>query len=92
MERALLMQLDRRGKKIVLAAHCIVNQSSRVQGLVQHLAVLKQVVNLLQKQCVGVIQMACPELTYASVSRGPHTREEYGTPNIESILGKSPHQ
>lgn len=82
------MQLDRRSRKIVLAAHCILNQNSRVQGLAQHPAMLNQVVNLLQKRHVGVIQTPCPELTYAGVNREPRVREEYGTPEYREHCQK----
>ena len=71
---------DKRGRKIVVVAHCILNQNSRVQGIAYYAGMINEIVDVLRKYEVGVIQMPCPELTYAGLLRPRQTREQYDTP------------
>lgn len=68
---------DVRSGKVVLVAHCILNQNSRALGLAKKSGVVNEVVEFLVRSGVGIIQMPCPEFTYAGVSRQPKTREQY---------------
>lgn len=72
---------DERYGKIVVVAHCILNQNSRVLGLARHPAVVDEVVDVLRRHNVGFLQIPCPELTYAGAKRPSRSREEYDTPN-----------
>ncbi|RLI20442.1 hypothetical protein DRO54_06320 [Candidatus Bathyarchaeota archaeon] len=71
---------DQRGKKIVIVAHCILNQNSRVQGLANFPATMKPIVETLLEHEVGIIQMPCPELLYAGYKRWAQTKDQYDTP------------
>ncbi|MEA2089947.1 MAG: hypothetical protein U9O89_04215 [Thermoproteota archaeon] len=82
------MQSDRRSKKVAAIVHCILNQNSRVYGLAHYPAMVDEIVNLLQKHHIGVMQMPCPELTYAGVNREPRTREGYNTPKFRKHCKK----
>lgn len=73
------MLRDRRSGKIALVAHCILNQNSRASGLVEKSSAITEIVELLIHNGLGIIQMPCPELAYAGVSRTPQTREQYDT-------------
>ncbi|MEM3011260.1 MAG: hypothetical protein QXE76_05565 [Candidatus Bathyarchaeia archaeon] len=75
-----MLHSDNRSGKIVLLAHCILNQNARVQGLAYYEGMISEVVNVLQKHGVGIIQMPCPETTYAGLRRPPLTKEQYDTP------------
>jgi predicted secreted protein len=75
---------DKRCGKIVVLAHCILNQNSRVSGLARYSAVIDEVVDLLREYGVGLLQMPCPELTYAGARRPSKTREEYDTPSYRT--------
>lgn len=68
---------DKRSGKIVLVAHCILNQNSRALGLAWKKGAVDEVVDFLMRSGVGIIQMPCPELTYAGSLRKPKTREQY---------------
>ena len=70
---------DKRGKKIVIVAHCILNQNSRVQGLANFPGTIKLVVETLLEYEVGIVQMPCPELLYAGYKRWAQTKEQYDT-------------
>jgi len=71
---------DKRSHKIVIVAHCILNQNSRVQGIAYYAGMINEIVDVLRKHEVGIIQMPCPELTYAGLLRPSQTKEQYGTP------------
>jgi len=71
---------DKRSRKIVVVAHCILNQNSRVQGIAYYPGMINEIVDVLRKYEVGIIQMPCPELTYAGLLRPSQTKEQYDTP------------
>jgi len=71
---------DRRSRKIVVVAHCILNQNSRVLGIAYYPGMINEIVDILRKYEVGVIQMPCPELTYTGLLRENQTKEQYNTP------------
>ena len=68
---------DKRSKKIALVAYCILNQNSRVLGLAERPSAITEIVEFLVRMDVGIIQMACPELTYAGILRKSQTKDEY---------------
>ncbi|MGQ9460445.1 MAG: CD3072 family TudS-related putative desulfidase [Candidatus Bathyarchaeaceae archaeon] len=71
---------DKRSRKIVVVAHCILNQNSRVFGIAYYPAMINEIVDVLRKYEVGIIQMPCPELTHAGLLRCSQTKEQYATP------------
>jgi len=71
---------DKRSRKIVVVAHCILNQNSRVLGIAYYPGMVNKIFDVLRKYEVGVIQMPCPELTYAGLLRVSQTKEQYDTP------------
>ena len=79
---------DERCGKIVVVAHCILNQNSRVLGLAYYPAVIGEVVDVLRRYNIGFLQMPCPELTYAGIKRPSKTKEEYNTPNYRKHCRK----
>ncbi|MDH5389541.1 MAG: hypothetical protein OEX10_00110 [Candidatus Bathyarchaeota archaeon] len=71
---------DKRSRKIVVVAHCVLNQNSRVQGIAYYAGMINEIVDLIRKHEVGIVQMPCPELTYAGLLRPSQTKEQYDTP------------
>ncbi|MBE0511797.1 DUF523 domain-containing protein [Candidatus Bathyarchaeota archaeon] len=71
---------DKRSRKIVVVAHCVLNQNSRVQGIAYYAGMINEIVDVIRKHEVGIIQMPCPELTYAGLLRPSQTKEQYDTP------------
>ena len=81
MQEALdAMIQDKRSRKIVIVAHCILNQNSRVQGIAHYAGMINEIIDVIRKNEVGIIQMPCPELTYAGLLRPSQTKEQYDTP------------
>jgi predicted secreted protein len=65
---------DKRSGKIALIAHCILNQNSRASGLAERSSVITEIAEFLIRNEIGIIQMSCPELAYAGVSRQPQLK------------------
>ncbi|MCK4327866.1 MAG: DUF523 domain-containing protein [Candidatus Diapherotrites archaeon] len=64
------MFTDERSKQIVLVSHCILNQNSISDGTADYPAAINEIVELLLKSNIGVIQMPCPELLCIGLDRG----------------------
>ena len=76
------MVQDVRSGKVVLVAHCVLNQNSRVSGSAHYPAVVSEILDVLTRHNVGIVQMPCPELLYAGLSRASRTKEQYNTPQF----------
>ena len=61
---------DSRSKSIVFFAHCILNQNSISDGTATSPGSVKEIMELLCKSDVGVVQMPCPELMSLGLDRG----------------------
>jgi len=70
---------DKRSGRIAIVVHCILNQNSRVLGLAERSSMITEIVEILMCKKIGILQMPCPELTYAGVSRQPQTKDQYDT-------------
>jgi predicted secreted protein len=71
------MLKDKRSRRIAIVAHCILNQNSRVFGLAERSSAIVEIVEFLIRNDMGIIQMPCPELTYAGILRKGQTKDEY---------------
>ncbi len=70
---------DKRSGRIAVVAHCILNQNSRVLGLAERPSMITEIVEFFLRKKIGIVQMSCPELTYAGVLRKPQTKDQYST-------------
>ncbi|MFZ5966365.1 MAG: CD3072 family TudS-related putative desulfidase [Bacillota bacterium] len=61
---------DARSKKIVLVAHCILNQNSISDGTANFPGTNESILNLLLQANVGIVQLPCPELHCLGLDRG----------------------
>jgi len=82
------MLKDKRSRKVAIVAHCILNQNSRVFGLVERSSALAEIVEFLILNDMGIIQMPCPELTYAGILRKSQTKNQYGDAMFRSHCKK----
>jgi len=64
------MFTDVRSKRLMLVAHCVLNQNSISDGTAEFPASNLQAVNLLLHSQIGIIQMPCPELHCLGLARG----------------------
>ena len=79
---------DKRSGRIAIVAHCILNQNSRVLGLAERSSMITEIVEFLMRKKMGIVQMSCPELIYAGVSRQPQTKDQYDTAMFRSHCRK----
>jgi predicted secreted protein len=75
---------DERSGRIAVVAHCILNQNSRVLGLAERTSVITEIAEFLMCNDIGIIQMPCPELSYAGILRKRKTKDEYDTATFRS--------
>lgn len=60
---------DKRSKKIVLVAHCILNQNSKIDACAYYPGAILGATKKLLNANVGIIQLPCPELLYLGLDR-----------------------
>ncbi len=73
----------KRSKKIVLLAHCILNQNARVRGSASHSGAITDVVKVLVESGVGIVQLPCVETTHFGVHRWAGTQKQFATPSYQ---------
>ena len=74
-----------RKKKILIVAHCILNQNSVVHPLARAKGAYTAIVEKILKEEIGIIQLPCPELLHLGEDRPPTTKEEYDTPKFREL-------
>lgn len=60
---------DRRSKKVIIIAHCLLNQSAISDGTADYASQFTELIDLLIKNRIGIIQLPCPELTCLGLDR-----------------------
>jgi predicted secreted protein len=78
---------DSRSRRIVLVAHCLLNQNAKVEGLASHSGVFAPILRALEQAGVGIVQLPCPELAHLGPLRplGTDTVEQYDTPEYRAV-------
>lgn len=71
----------KRGKKIAIVSHCILNVNAKVDGLATYSASVNELVTAFQEQNIGLVQLPCPELLYLGPKRWGMTKNQYDTTN-----------
>lgn len=74
----------KRGKRLVLTSHCILNQNSVVCPLARAKGPF-YIVNMLVEEGIGIIQLPCPEFKYLGLGRKPMSKEEYDSPEYRKL-------
>jgi predicted secreted protein len=69
-----------RSRRIILAAHCLLNQNSVIPGEARSTGVMKTAVDWIDGQGWGILQLPCPEFTFLGPDRPSMTRAQYDTP------------
>jgi predicted secreted protein len=66
---------DKRSRKVILVAHCILNQNAKMDKTAYYPGAVSEVAQILIDSGVGIVQMPCPELHCLGLDR----REETGS-------------
>lgn len=76
---------DLRSRRIIVVINCILNQNARDFGAAITQGMNTEVMSILAKHGVGVLQMPCPEMTYLGLTRerpaGKTIRDVLDTPS-----------
>lgn len=72
---------DRRSKRVLFLAHCVLNQNAISDGTASFSGVNETILRLLLDANVGIVQMPCPEMNCLGLDRGD--REGANRPLLE---------
>jgi len=61
---------DRRSKRVVFIAHCILNQNAKLDGCAHYPGAIREVAEVILASGCGVAQLDCPELVQLGLDRG----------------------
>ncbi len=76
--------LDARSRRVILLAHCLLNQNSVVVGKARMPGPVKEILELLSDSGVGIVQLPCPELTYYGLRRFWAVKEQFDNPGFRA--------
>ena len=77
--------MARRGKRLVLLAHCILNQNAVVQPLAREAGARSGIVRACLEAGLGMLQLPCPELVARGPARAQAERPSYDTPEYRAL-------
>lgn len=69
----------KRSKKMILLSHCILNSNSKVEGLSLYKSFIMELLEILYKKDIGIIQLPCPEMHIYGIKRWGHVKEQFDT-------------
>ncbi len=87
---------DHRSKRVLLVAHCVLNQNAKIDRCAYYPGVITEAVEVLIASGVGLIQMPCPELLCLGldrqVERGATTTIESEDMRVARLMAKEENQ
>lgn len=72
---------DRRGRRLVVLAHCILNQNAKLDRCAHCEGAVRAVVEVLLDEGVGIVQMECPEMLHLGLDR---LTDPAASPSVEA--------
>lgn len=63
------MFCDQRSKKVIITAHCLLNQNSISDGTADLPSQFDKVIHLIMNHNIGIIQLPCPEFACLGLNR-----------------------
>ncbi|MGL4403342.1 MAG: CD3072 family TudS-related putative desulfidase [Fusobacteriaceae bacterium] len=67
----------KRGKEIILVAHCILNQNSVVLPYGKEMKEFRGFISRCMEENIGIIQLPCPETEVYGLKRWGHVKEQF---------------
>jgi predicted secreted protein len=80
---------DRRSKKVILVAHCLLNQNARIDHCAYFPGAMAETARAIVDSGVGVLQMPCPELQCLGLDRSGRIRDGKDIGIREALLGEA---
>ena len=72
---------DQRGRRVVILAHCILNQNAKLDRCAHCPGAISEVLGLLLAEGIGIVQMECPEMLYLGLDR---QADRSASPSVEA--------
>ena len=70
------MFTDKRSKKVVFVAHCILNQNAKIDRCAHYPGAMPEVTQTLLDAGIGMVQLPCPELLILGLDRRADMNKE----------------
>jgi predicted secreted protein len=70
------MFTDKRSKKVVFVAHCVLNQNAKIDRCARYPGAMRELAEYLVESGLGIVQMPCPELFCLGLDRQADPRGE----------------
>ena len=80
---------DKRSKRVVLVAHCVLNHNARIDTCAYYPGAMPEIVEALMEAGVGIVQMPCPELQCLGLDRTGRIKEGKDIGIREALLGEA---
>ena len=77
---------DKRSKKLIFVAHCVLNQNARIKKCAYWRTGMKPVMQFLEEHDIAVVQMPCPELILLGLDRKGQIYKQLADPQIRKGL------
>lgn len=77
-----------RGKKVIVLAHCILNQNSVVYPYGRNMEEFKKFIMEALDKNIGIVQLPCPELKAYGLKRWGHVKDQFEYREMEDIIKK----
>lgn len=75
----------KRGQRLVLVSHCVLNQNVVVRPLARARGALAAAAEAAISSGCGIVQLPCPETAHGGLTRPPMTRDEYDCPEYRAL-------
>jgi predicted secreted protein len=72
---------DRRSKRVVLVAHCVLNQNVKLDACAHYPGAIEELAAELVRRGLGIVQLPCPELACLGLDR---QKEPDSRPSVSS--------
>jgi len=82
------MFTDRRSRRVVFVAHCILNQNAKIDGCARCPGAMRELVSELVDADLGIVQAPCPELMCLGLDRGAVTSAECTVESEDTRVGR----
>jgi len=76
----------KRGKKVIVLVHCILNQNSRFYPDAKHKGAVVEIIDFLVKKDFGILQIPCIEFLFMGLDRSKHRNGHSGLSGIWHAL------
>ncbi|RKX78850.1 MAG: hypothetical protein DRP87_05115 [Spirochaetes bacterium] len=73
--------------RVAIMAHCLLNQNSKPYMRARFPGVVWEILDILRKYDLAIIQMACPEVSFTGLNRFSSVIEQYDTPKYRAHCG-----